>query len=215
MDLKKIKTNDGSITFHNSEYDETYHSNTGAEEEALKKFVEPSKLEGFSEVKILDFCFGLGYNSACAIDYFKGAKIEIVGLENDEKILNEILNVESNFKCYSFFKKLVTLSDRERVVTFENCKIKLIVDDACKSIIDLEKNSFDLVYFDPFSPKKCPELWTEEVFSQVYRVLKKGGRLMTYSCASAVRKGLKTVGFEVIDGPCVGRRSPSTIAIKK
>ena len=45
--------------------------------------------------------------------------------------------------------------------------------------------------------------------------MKSGARLATYSCAGKVRRALTEVGFEVIDGPIVGRRSPSTIAIKK
>ena len=38
--------------------------------------------------------------------------------------------------------------------------------------------------------------------------------LATYSCARIVRDNLKEAGFEVFDGPSVGRRAPSTIAKK-
>ena len=40
------------------------------------------------------------------------------------------------------------------------------------------------------------------------------GKLTTYSYARPVREALKQAGFEVISGPKIGRRSPSTIAIK-
>ncbi|PIN80139.1 hypothetical protein COV16_01405 [Candidatus Woesearchaeota archaeon CG10_big_fil_rev_8_21_14_0_10_34_8] len=42
--------------------------------------------------------------------------------------------------------------------------------------------------------------------------MKEGGVLATYSCARKVRDALKNAGFSVKDEPCVGRRSPSTIA---
>ncbi|MBU0461571.1 MAG: hypothetical protein KJ574_03210, partial [Nanoarchaeota archaeon] len=88
--LKIITTKDGSVTFHNAKYDQTYHSVSGAEEEAIKKFAEPCKIAELAKagkIKILDVCFGLGYNSCAAIDAAKKAnkdcEIDIVGLEND------------------------------------------------------------------------------------------------------------------------------------
>ena len=68
--MKEVITKDSSITFYNEEYGETYHSVTGAVEEAYKKFAEPAleAVKGKNDIKILDVCFGLGYNSAAAID---------------------------------------------------------------------------------------------------------------------------------------------------
>ena len=69
--LTKVVTGDGSITFHNAEVDEHYHTTTGALEEALEKHVIPSEVVKFakasSEVVIADVCFGLGYNSIVAL----------------------------------------------------------------------------------------------------------------------------------------------------
>ena len=65
-----------------------------------------------------------------------------------------------------------------------------------------------------FRRKRIGEMWTEELFKEVYRVMKKNGKLSTYSCARVVRDNMKKAGFIVKDGPIVGRRSPSTIAIK-
>ena len=44
--------------------------------------------------------------------------------------------------------------------------------------------------------------------------MKKGAILATFSCAGIVRRNLQEVGFEVKDGPVVGRRTPGTTAIK-
>ena len=74
---------------------------------------------------------------------------------------------------------------------------------------------FDIVFLDPFSPRKNPELWSEEFFKEIYSRMKKGAKLATYSCARKIRENLKTAGFKVIDGPNVGRRGPSTNAIKE
>lgn len=72
-----------------------------------------------------------------------------------------------------------------------------------------------LVFFDPFSPKKHPHLWEVPFFEEVFRSMNKNSFLTTYSCARKVRDAMKVVGFEVFDGPSVGRKSPSTVAFKK
>jgi hypothetical protein len=45
--------------------------------------------------------------------------------------------------------------------------------------------------------------------------MKEGAKLSTYSYARWIRNNLKNAGFEVLDGPILGRRSPSTVCINK
>ena len=65
------------------------------------------------------------------------------------------------------------------------------------------ENEFDLIYFDAFGPRVQPELWTEEIFERMYRALRKGGVLVTYSAKGSVRRAMQTVGFivERLEGP--------------
>ena len=215
--MNEIVTKDGSITFHNEEYDETYHSVTGAVEEAFMKFAIPSleSLKGKKNIKILDICFGLGYNSAAAIDEILkqdiSCDITIVGLEKDEKILEQIIKLkhEPRIISYPVIKEMI-----EHGYKYERngIKVDLIIGDALKTIKKI-KGKYDIIFLDPFSPKKNPELWTEGFFSQLRKLIKDDGILTTYSCAGQVRRNLKAAGFEVKDGPCVGRRSPSTVAL--
>ncbi len=209
----KVVTKDGSVTFHNAEYDETYHSVSGAEEESVKKFAEPCLQEVGDSVKILDICFGLGYNSAAALDLIHSQDnkcvVEIVGLENDKEILAKIQELDPSFKKYDLIKG-ATASGAN---TEGNTSIQILVGDARKTITQCG-SGFHVVFLDPFSPKKCPELWTEAFFKDVYGVMASGGVLATYSCARSVRDNLKKVGFAVEDGPVVGRKAPGTIAKK-
>jgi len=93
----------------------------------------------------------------------------------------------------------------------DKVKIRIIVGNALETI-SLVKGKFDAVFFDPFSPKKCPELWSKDFFKQIRSKMRPNSVLATYSCATKVRRALHDAGFKVIDGPCIGRRSPSTIA---
>jgi tRNA U34 5-methylaminomethyl-2-thiouridine-forming methyltransferase MnmC len=220
--MKQIITKDSSITFYSEEYNETYHSITGAVEEAFKKFAEPAleAVKGKNKISILDVCFGLGYNSAAAIDkvleHNIRCDITIVGLEKDKKILEQINNLEPLIMSYHVIKDMV---ENDYQYDRDGVKISLLVGDALKTIKQAAKEvkksevKFDIIFLDPFSPKKNPELWTEAFFKELRRLINKDGVLTTYSCAGIVRRNLKAAGFTVKDGPCVGRRSPSTIAL--
>lgn len=215
--MQKITTPDGSVTFHNPEFDEAYHSKSGAKEEAIKKFVEPcliKELAKSGKIQILDVCFGLGYNTAAAIDVAleenPGCVIKIIGLELDESILQEVLSVPESFACYNLIKETVKNNYHYKK---NNIEIQIIIGDACETIKQLS-DEFDAIFFDPFSPKKCPALWSKEIFQETYRLLKTNSRLTTYSCARIVRDNLKEAGFTVFDGPKLWRRGPSTIGVK-
>ena len=198
--MKKIKTEDGTFTLRSEEYDECYSSKSGALEEAQKKYVIPCNIKEGDLV--LDIGFGLGYNVAAAIE--KGARV--ISLEKDSRLLNEIQDLNLPIKSYDLVKKIAKGEESE--------KLKIILGDARETIKELNMK-FDAVFLDPFSPPKNPELWTEEFFKEIKKRMKKTAILATYSCARKVRENLINVGFIVKDGPIIGRRSPSTLAINK
>ena len=215
--MKQVITKDGSVTFFNEHYKETYHSVTGAIEESFKKFVFPSKIPELAEkesISILDVCFGLGYNSCAAIDLIHdispSCRIRIVALEKDEKLKDAVQRISPWLKHYFIIKEAY----RDKEYNRNNVEIRMVFGNAETEIKKINE-TFDAIFHDPFSPKKNPELWTEDFFSEEYRLLKKKGRLTTYSCARVVRDNLKKSGFVVEDGPRVGRRGPSTIAVKQ
>ncbi|MDP2749203.1 MAG: MnmC family methyltransferase [Nanoarchaeota archaeon] len=227
-ELKEVITADGSITFHNPKYDSEYHSRSGAEEEAVKKYAEQSNLAELAKtehsIRILDICFGIGYNSAAAIDAINAVdpkcSINVLGIDNDPQIIAKIQDVNSKFLSYDKIKKLSKnkINEKQHWVKEDNVQMMLFINDARIVLKMLAKENnpalrFDAVFLDPFSPIKCPELWTEDFFKDIRMVMKKKAVLVTYSCARAVRDNLKHAGFIVKDGQCIGRRGPSTIAV--
>ena len=63
--MKLVKTEDSSITFYNEEVEDHYHSKSGAREEAFEKH---AKALNIKQGIIFDICFGIGYNTAAALD---------------------------------------------------------------------------------------------------------------------------------------------------
>jgi predicted methyltransferase len=208
--MEKIQTRDGSFTYRNEKFNESYHSITvGALEEARVKYAEPVELKDGDNV--LDFCFGLGYNTIAALKICEN--IKITGLEIDKDILNKILNniVPADYKTQN---EIVQKAVLDTINNIHNDKINITLGNATEEIKKLPNNSFNAIFFDPFSPGKHKELWSLDVFKECFRVLKKDGKLTTYSCATWIRNNMREVGFNVVDGPIFGRKSASTVAIK-
>ncbi len=218
MGIIKVLTKDNTESFLNEEVQQTYHSMTGAVEEALKKYAIPCKIKELAKsgkIRILDFCFGLGYNSAMAIDVAleenPDCEIEIIGLEFDPEIIKKIQEVNPPIKYFQHYKKL-TLQNLH--LQEDKVSVKVILGDARKTAKELPADYFDAVFYDPFSPQAAPEMWTEELFREMYRTMKDTAILATYSCARMVRDNMSKAGLFYDDGPIVGRRGPGTIATK-
>ncbi len=216
--LQKVITKDNTESFLNETVQQTYHSMTGAVEEALKKYAIPCKIKELAKsgkITILDFCFGLGYNSAMAIDIAleenPDCVIEIIGLEFDPEIIHKIQEVNPPIKFFPSYKKITPLN-----LEFSkgNISVKVILGDAKKTAPELPADYFDAIFYDPFSPQAAPEMWTEELFREMHRVMKATAILATYSCARLVRDNMSKAGLFYDDGPIVGRRGPGTIATK-
>ena len=238
--MKIVKTNDGSITYHNEKFGETYHSISGAIDESIRKFVEPCNIDEIScrkSIRVLDVCFGLGYNSLAFIyELFKRktkCKIEIIALENDPEIMEKMFDIsfDNELRVYYYFLKRAVndalfdgkkfckegLRVEEEKILYKlekNVKIDFKIKDAREAVNEIN-GEFEIVFLDPFSPKKCPELWEEQFIADIGKKCSVGCVLTTYSCARIARDNLQKAGFDVKDGPVVGRRAPSTIGVKR
>ena len=73
-EFKPYFTNDGSVGLYSDADNEVYHSVYGALTEAYEKFVFPANIDELlknkSEIKLLDICYGIGYNTKAFIQYF-------------------------------------------------------------------------------------------------------------------------------------------------
>lgn len=82
-------TNDGSVGLFSPGDDDIYHSTCGALSESWQKFIFPSHLVEYisahKRVKILDICYGIGYNSKTALQVF----LNEVSKNNKNKVLKK------------------------------------------------------------------------------------------------------------------------------
>ena len=70
------------------------------------------------------------------------------------------------------------------------------------------------ILFDAYSPAKNPEMWTQPLFTQIFRLLDAGRpcALPTYSRSTLLRVSLLLAGFFVGAGGATGEKEETTIA---
>lgn len=175
--IQTFITKDGSIGLYDLELDEIYHSKFGALTEAMEKFVEPASIIDNHPLDILDICYGIGYNTKCAIKTYQNIK-SIDCLE---------INPELIEKSFEFEPK----------IDFKNKDfITFYIEDARHSILKLNK-TYDIIFHDGFAPHKQAVLWSEDFILKVSSLLKKDGIYCTYNHSKPVLNALFKTGLTV------------------
>jgi tRNA U34 5-methylaminomethyl-2-thiouridine-forming methyltransferase MnmC len=213
-------TADGSFTFFSEAVGESFHSIHGAKTEALCKFVEPCQLAQLAQkpvLRLLDVCYGLGYNTAAALEVIwttnPHCRVELVALELDAGVPRGAIahNLLNNYQ--QPIPQLLQLLATTFQVKTTQFNAQLYLDDARITIQKLSQSnlSFDAIFLDPFSPPHCPQLWTIEFMQQLAICCAPQGRIATYSCAASVRSGLIAAGFKIGRSKLGGGRLPGTV----
>lgn len=197
-----IQSDDGSYTAYSRQYDEHYHSTKdGALNESLKKHIEPAFAlhNAKSHLKIIDICFGLGFNTLLSLyyrdTYFPDTTLEIYSPELDGDLVASLVNFPypKDFDPYlNIITDIATLGGYED----ERTQITVDITDARVAMRELE-GVWDVCYQDAFSPSSNPALWTKEYFADIARLMGEDGVITTYSTALATRLALHENGLKV------------------
>ena len=222
-----VETGDGSSTFYSETFGEWFHSREGARHEAQQTYVETTRLARRSQrqrpadspLKILDICYGLGYNTAAALETIWRAntccKIELKALEIDIEVGRSAISHQLTQSYSADVQQVLLDLAMHCLAERDHLAAEILLGDARQQIQPLIERGWqaDVIFLDPFSPPHCPQLWTVEFLQLVARCLSpQGGELVTYSCAAAVRSALRLAGLSIGSVRAGGRRWPGTIA---
>ena len=206
---KIIKTEDGSHTLYVPQLNENYHSTHGAIQEAEHIFIKEALAYAAKDRKclnVLEIGFGTGLNAFLSLLFAKQNNLEVFyhGLEKYPVAKEEysILNFAFEKKSAQVdFLNIHQVEWGRSIEVIEGFSLKKEQVDFRE--MQLPSNYFDVVYFDAFGPDVQPDLWTEKVFQLIVDSMKKGAVMTTYSVKGAVRRAMKSVGFDVkkIPGP--------------
>lgn len=127
---------------------------------------------------VLDTCTGLGYTAIYA------AKLHRV---------NKVITIERD-KNVTEIAKLNEASAE----LFDNLKIERRIADSSEEILKFADSFFDVIIHDPPTFTISPDLYTEKFYAELYRVLKKGGKLWHYCPSPGKLKGDNTLRTRII-----------------
>ena len=197
-----IITEDGSSSLYVPLLDEAYHSIHGAIQESEHIFIAAGlNAEIFSSmknIKIFEVGFGTGLNALLTIIYAENRiinyhTIELYPLQEFEwKQLNYSVLEKKNKQIFYDLHQ-----SPWEIITNITDSFTLLKNNIAMQNISLSENEYDLVYFDAFSPDSQPEMWSESVFLTIFKAMKSGGILMTYSTKGIVKRTLQNVGFKI------------------
>jgi len=227
MDQSLRLCEDGSHTLFSENAGECYHSIHGAYNESVHIFIEAGfrsvlknvetkpadivLMPDLKVVRILEVGFGTGLNALLtAIEAEKEqVLVSYLGLEPfpvEPEIVQQLNYCDFLSDNSSLIFKAMHEREWEKShevlsgFNFEKRKIGFME-------VQLPDHSFDLIYFDAFSPEAQPDLWEPEVFVKCFRILAQHGILVTYCAKGSVKRALKAAGFVVenLPGPA-GKR---------
>ncbi|MDQ8006270.1 MAG: tRNA (5-methylaminomethyl-2-thiouridine)(34)-methyltransferase MnmD [Pedobacter sp.] len=198
-------TADGSNTLFNEEIGEHYHSSHGALQESKHVFIEAGLKHGLEkfekpEIDILEVGFGTGLNfllsyaqteEACrklnyhSIEAFPLTKETLVSTEYQQYVPQNIWN--------NFIEKYQAVLDNSVEIS-TNCTLE--ISHTTLQNFSTEKR-FDILYFDAFSVRHQPELWTNEMIAHACSFLKPGGIFVTYAITGNLKRAVKSCGFSI------------------
>ena len=209
------ETADGSKTLYMPSIDEHYHSVKGALTESMHIFIDCGLRHSAAQSPlILEIGFGTGLNAYLTLLEAEKEKrnisytaIERYPLEHTaaDKLGYCLLPEMDNKKLFdalhlSAWEEQVRMTEH---FTLLKRQADFTDTDSWKDI-----KKYDIVYFDAFSPEKQPEMWSAQIFSQLYKNMNHNGILTTYCAKGCIRRMMQDAGFAVerLPGPPGGKR---------
>lgn len=227
-----ISSEDGSPTIFSENFNETYHSTSGALQESRYLFIENALLARSenhcnihsSTIKVLEFGFGTGLNAFLTLeavlkDELPGSmNVEYTSLEKYPLAPEEYESL--NYGEKSLFTMLheapwTESCDGDSLFTKIDKRFTLRKIHCDFSDFIPENNYYDVVYFDPFSPDTQPESWSETIFRKVSDAMSQDAILATYSAKGIVKQALRAAGLTVHRIPGTGMKRHNVIAVKQ
>ncbi len=210
--IKLEKTADGSYTLFVPEMDEHYHSVKGALTESEHIFINMGlKHTTIAEPHILEIGFGTGLNAFLTLLEAKRNQRKIHYTTLEKYPLNTEVLQQLNYpeiiapEATELYYKMHQATWNVPVAITPYFTLQKIETDYTTFSF---QQKYDIIYFDAFAPEKQPEMWSQQLFDNLYQTMNPGGILTTYCAKGVVRRMLQSAGFTVerLPGPPGGKR---------
>lgn len=223
--VPSLEGSDRSFTLRHMASGETMHSKIGPWEEANSLYVSQSRLperakQGRNPLVIYDIGLGVAANSIAVLEAYRKLEnprpLHLVSFESDLSGLRLALSSVPEFPFLSGYEETLNQLLEDRILEKPGLKWELKASDFRS--LSLQGPAPELIFFDFYSPKTNPELWTREIFEKLYSACKArleqglDSTLITYSASTLARASMILAGFHVGHGVSTSAKRETTLA---
>ncbi len=201
--MELIISSDGSHTIYLPEIDETYHSKRGALTESRYVYIKEglNQIINKNSIRVFELGLGTGLNALLAFEFAleNQIKIEYFSIEKFplKKEIWEQLNYKNFFKSpVSEFYSIIHESEWNKEIEV-NTHFKFHKSNQSLENIELPDNSFDIIFYDAFAPKKQGDIWEIQKLEKVWKLLDQDAFLVTYCANGEFKRTLKKLNFRL------------------
>ncbi len=215
-----VRIGNGSLAMRSVASGEVMHPGVGPQIEAETLYVQQSQVaarlaEAGAPLVVFDVGLGAGSNAVATLAAAErspgGRRLHLVSFERDLDAFTLALQQPAAFG----FDEGATRAGQALLAHREHegprTTWQLRTGDLTATLAR-ETTRADIVYWDPFSPRANPELWTVASFQLLRRCAGPGAVLYTYSASTAVRTALLLAGWAVGAGDAIGTKRETTAA---
>ncbi len=201
-------------------YDDIYFSKQNGLEESRQVFLEGINFKNSlinmstsnNQFIIGELGFGTGLNFLACWDTWKNwapksSRLYYYSIEAfplSKEIVKQALLPFSEIKTLrkSLVEEWPISSSGFHRIRFDNDGIILTILqlDVLDALNSLEFQA-DAWFLDGFTPSKNPEMWSDSVFKELSQLIRKDGRIASFSVAAKVRNSLEKYGFNLMKKP--------------
>jgi queuine tRNA-ribosyltransferase len=218
-----VRTRGGALAMRSLSAGEVMHPGVGPLVEAERLYVQQSRLAErlrdaapTDALVVLDVGLGAGSNALAARAVSErapagAARLALYSFERDLGALELALASGDVFgwrgEPAEAARALLARGEHETART----RWRLLTGDVLAALAGFDARA-DVVFWDPFSPRANPELWTVAAFAAARRAAGPRCTLFTYSASTAARLAMLLSGWAVGVGDAIGDKRQTTAA---
>ncbi len=226
LDCEVVITRDGAKAIRDRITGQLMHPVVGPAVESQRIYIAPSGLEARLRhgttrrpLVLLDVGLGAGSNAIAAWRLSESLPedarpLEIVSFDQSVAALALALSAEHagafGFDGEAGVAARAVLANGQHETA--RTRWRLVLGDLASTLDGEERGMADAAFWDPFSPRANPELWTVRAFRSLFRLCGEGATVLTFGGATAARSALLLAGFAVGVGVDMGMGKRATRA---
>lgn len=212
----------GAFSIRSQDYGETLHPGIGPALEGESLYVRQLRLSERIAAQreafvIWDVGLGAAANAIAVLRATKSVsgQTRLISFDHSLAPLEFALAHSRELKYLSGYKSQIEELCRTGRVQFRNAVWEAHIADFPTFLQGAKASKLprpQAVLYDPFSPAKNPEMWTQPLFARLFEALAPNCSLATFSRSTFVRVSLLLAGFYVGVGLATGEKEETTIA---